>query len=42
LNAGPSHNSWGTKWSEKGFVWIAYDALEKLAQGTGVYAPDPA
>jgi len=35
-------NSWGTKWGEKGFVWMAYDTLEKLAQGTGVYVPDPA
>jgi hypothetical protein len=35
-------NSWGKKWGEKGFVWMAYDALEKLAQGTGVYIPDPA
>ncbi|WP_025738024.1 C1 family peptidase [Mycobacterium genavense] len=33
-------NSWGRRWGEKGFVWMAYDTLEKLAQGQGVYVPD--
>jgi C1A family cysteine protease len=32
-------NSFGTGWGENGFVWIAYDALEKMAQGRGVYVP---
>jgi hypothetical protein len=27
---------------KKGFVSMAYDTLEKLAQGTGVYVPDTA
>jgi hypothetical protein len=35
-------NSWGTGWGEKGFVWMAYDTLEKLAQGKGIYVPDSA
>ncbi|BBY24477.1 C1 family peptidase [Mycobacterium stomatepiae] len=35
-------NSWGRRWGEKGFVWMAYDTLEKLAQGQGVYIPESA
>ena len=35
-------NSWGTRWGEKGFAWIAYDTLEAMAQGSGVYLPDSA
>lgn len=35
-------NSWGRRWGEKGFVWMAYDTLEKLAQGQGVYVPESA
>lgn len=35
-------NSWGTRWGDKGFVWMAYDTLEKLAQGQGVYVPESA
>lgn len=30
-------NSWGTRWGDKGFAWVAYDTFEKLAAGTGVY-----
>jgi C1A family cysteine protease len=32
-------NSFGTGWGDNGFVWIAYDALEAMAQGRGVYIP---
>jgi hypothetical protein len=32
-------NSFGTGWGDHGFVWIAYDALEAMAQGQGVYVP---
>jgi hypothetical protein len=32
-------NSFGTGWGENGFVWIAYHALESMAQGQGVYVP---
>ena len=32
-------NSFGTGWGSAGFVWIAYHALETMAQGHGVYAP---
>jgi hypothetical protein len=32
-------NSWGRRWGQDGFVWMAYDTLEKLAQGQGVYVP---
>jgi hypothetical protein len=32
-------NSFGTGWGDNGFVWIAYDALEAMAQGRGVYVP---
>ncbi|CQD20972.1 Papain family cysteine protease [Mycobacterium lentiflavum] len=35
-------NSWGRRWGQKGFVWMAYDTLEKLAQGQGVYVPESA
>ncbi|SON63921.1 hypothetical protein MSIMFI_05452 [Mycobacterium simulans] len=35
-------NSWGRRWGEKGFVWMAYDTLESLAQGYGVYVPESA
>ncbi|WP_239657036.1 C1 family peptidase [Mycobacterium riyadhense] len=35
-------NSWGTRWGEKGFAWMAYDTLESLAQGYGVYVPESA
>lgn len=33
-------NSFGKRWGEEGFMWMAYDTLEKMAQGTGVYIPD--
>lgn len=33
-------NSWGTRWGDKGYVWLAYETLEKLAEGTGFYAPE--
>ncbi|MGO9030666.1 C1 family peptidase [Mycobacterium sp.] len=32
-------NSFGTGWGDNGFVWIAYNALESMAQGRGVYVP---
>jgi Papain family cysteine protease len=32
-------NSFGPGWGENGFVWIAYNALESMAQGRGVYVP---
>lgn len=32
-------NSWGRKWGDKGFMWMAYDTFEKLVQGQGVYIP---
>lgn len=35
-------NSFGKRWGEGGFVWIAYDTLEKMSQGAGVYVPDSA
>jgi hypothetical protein len=35
-------NSWGTKFGDKGYVWMAYDTLEKLVEGTGFYAPESA
>lgn len=35
-------NSWGKRWGDQGFVWMAYDTLEKLAQGQGVYVPESA
>jgi C1A family cysteine protease len=28
-------NSFGTGWGDNGFVWIAYNALESMAQGEG-------
>ncbi len=33
-------NSFGKRWGEQGFVWMAYETVEKMAQGTGVYIPD--
>lgn len=33
-------NSWGTKWGDKGYVWMEYDTLQSLAEGTGCYAPE--
>jgi C1A family cysteine protease len=30
-------NSWGTRWGDKGFAWVTYDTLGKLAQGKGTY-----
>ncbi|MGA7050008.1 MAG: C1 family peptidase [Mycobacterium sp.] len=35
-------NSHGTSFGDTGFVWMAYGTLEKLAEGTGFYVPDPA
>jgi hypothetical protein len=35
-------NSWGKNWGDKGFLWMAYDTLEKLAQGKGFYLPESA
>ena len=35
-------NSWGNRWGDKGYAWVAYDTLEKLAEGTGFYAPESA
>lgn len=32
-------NSFGTRWGDNGFVWIAYNALEAMSQGRGVYIP---
>jgi Papain family cysteine protease len=32
-------NSFGPAWGQDGFVWIAYDALEAMAQGQAVYVP---
>jgi hypothetical protein len=34
-----AQNSFGTRWGDNGFVWIAYDAFEAMAQGRGVYIP---
>jgi hypothetical protein len=30
-------NSWGTRWGDKGFAWVAYDTFEKLASPIGAY-----
>ncbi|MCV7198017.1 C1 family peptidase [Mycobacterium angelicum] len=35
-------NSFGTRWGQKGFMWMAYDTLESIAQGTGTYVPESA
>jgi C1A family cysteine protease len=35
-------NSFGKRWGENGFVWMAYKTLEATAQGNGVYVPDSA
>jgi hypothetical protein len=35
-------NSHGTSFGDKGFVWMAYDTFQKLAQDTAFYVPDPA
>ena len=35
-------NSFGKRWGEEGFVWMAYETLEQMAQGTGVYLPNSA
>jgi len=35
-------NSWGRKWGDKGFIWMAYDTFEKLVQGQGIYIPSSA
>lgn len=32
-------NSFGKRWGKEGFVWMAYETLESLAQGHGVYVP---
>jgi C1A family cysteine protease len=32
-------NSFGRGWGSNGCVWMAYDALEAMAQGHGVYVP---
>jgi C1A family cysteine protease len=33
-------NSFGKRWGQNGFVWMAYQTLETMAQGSGVYVPD--
>ncbi|WP_036365567.1 C1 family peptidase [Mycobacterium asiaticum] len=33
-------NSFGKRWGRDGFVWIAYETLAAMAQGSGVYVPD--
>ncbi|CAM2885686.1 hypothetical protein BHQ20_14015 [Mycobacterium intermedium] len=35
-------NSFGKRWGNEGFVWMAYDTLEAIAQGSGVYIPHDA
>lgn len=35
-------NSFGKRWGEQGLVWISYQTLEKMSQGSGVYVPDSA
>lgn len=35
-------NSFGKRWGQDGFVWMAYDTLQKMSQGNGVYIPDSA
>lgn len=35
-------NSFGRCWGQKGFVWMTYDTLEKMSQGTGVHVPESA
>ncbi|MDT5175015.1 MAG: hypothetical protein QOG37_2266 [Mycobacterium sp.] len=35
-------NSFGKRWGENGFAWMAYKTLEAVAQGNGVYVPDSA
>lgn len=35
-------NSFGKRWGKDGFVWMAYETLEVIAQGTGVYVPESA
>jgi hypothetical protein len=32
-------NSFGRGWGHNGYMWMAYDALEAMAQGGGVYVP---
>jgi C1A family cysteine protease len=33
-------NSFGKRWGQNGFVWMVYQTLEAMAQGSGVYLPD--
>ncbi len=35
-------NSHGTSFGDKGYIWMAYDPFQKLAQGAACYVPDSA